>query len=172
MSEMLDLSTEEMSRRFAEAPVYRKSAIVSIREAIPGERIVTVMADGHRETENTAAEGEFVVTNPGGEQYVIDEKVFTGRYEPLGDGLYQAKGLIRAFRNPTGRPVTILAPWGEQEHQGPYCMFAALVTPDAPEKITGDRYLIGAREFADTYVLDADVTREVAARRNEGGGAQ
>src|SRR5581483_1699046 len=74
------------------------------------------------------------------------------RYEPVGDGRYQAKGLIRAFRNPAGQPVTITAPWGEEQHQGPDCLFAAEYFPDDPERITADRYLIGAAEFAETYV--------------------
>jgi hypothetical protein len=150
----VDLGTDEMTRRFREAPVYRKTAVVPIRTAIPGEPVTTVMADGLTETAVTCVGGEPVITNPGGEQYVPMggwEQV-TRRYDDIGGGLYQAKGLIRAIPNPTGQPVTIDAPWGVQQRQGPDCLFAVEYLPNAPGEIGPDRYLIGAGEFRQTYV--------------------
>jgi hypothetical protein len=150
----VDLGTPEMTALFAAAPVYRKSAVVSIRAAEPGEIVATVMADGRAETTVTCAGGEPVITNPGGEQYVPTgawEQVGR-RYDELGGGRYQAKGMVRAFTNPTGQPVVITAPWGEEQRQGADCLFAVEHLPDAPEEIGADRYLIGAAEFAETYV--------------------
>lgn len=149
----LDLSTDEMTARFDAAPIYRKSAVVTIREADPGERVVTTLANGHEETAVTCDGGEPVITNPGGEQYVP-----TGgwaqverRYHPLNGGRWQARGMVRAFPNPTGGDVTILAPWGEEQHGTADCLLAAEYLPDRPDDISADRYLIGAQEFAATY---------------------
>lgn len=155
----LDLTTDEFTALFAAAPVYRKSAVVSIREAQPGERVVTVMGDGREETAVTCSGGEPVITNPGGEQYVPMggwEQVGR-RYDPLAGGLWLAKGMVRAFPNPTGAEVSITAPWGEEQHQGPDCLLAVEYLPASPGEIGSDRYLIGAAEFAETYALAADV---------------
>src|SRR5581483_819943 len=108
--------------------------------------------------------GEPVITNPGGEEYVPMggwEQV-RRRYDALGGGRWQAKGMVRAVVNPTGAEVTITAPWGEEQHQGPDCMIAVEYLPSAPGEIGSDRYLIGAAEFAETYALAADVTGSAA----------
>jgi hypothetical protein len=160
----LDLSAEEFTARFAKAPVYRKSAVVRIRTATPGEVVATVMADGRTETTVTCTGGEPAVTNPGGEQYVPMggwEQV-SRRYDPLAGDLWLAKGMVRAFPNPTGEDVTILAPWGEEQNQGPDCLFAAEYLPDRPDVIGADRYLIGGAEFAETYTLADDVNTGTA----------
>jgi PGDYG protein len=149
---LTDLNTPDMTALFAAAPLYRKSAIVAARRASAGERIVTVMSSGHVETSVTCDGGEWVITNPGGELYVISAEKFARRYEPADDGRYRAKGIIRAFRNPAGVPVTILAPWGEDQVQDGDCMFATEFFPGDPGRIGSDRYLIGAAEFAETYV--------------------
>lgn len=150
----LDLTAGEFTALFAAAPVYRKSAVVLIREARPGERVVTVMGDGREETAVTCSGGEPVITNPGGEQYVPMggwEQVHR-RYDQFGDGRWQAKGMVRAFPNPSGAEVSIMAPWGEEQHQGPDCLLAVEYLPSEPDVIGPDRYLIGAAEFAETYV--------------------
>lgn len=148
-----DLSTEDMTAAFRDAPVFRKSAIVTIRTARPGERIVTTMASGLQETVVTCIGGEPVITNPGSEQYVPmgGWAQVERRYRPISGDQWQARGMVRAFVNPTGRPVVIDAPWGERQQQGPDCMFAAEYLPDAPGEIGADRYLIGADEFRQTY---------------------
>jgi hypothetical protein len=148
---MLDLSTPEMTQRFAEAPVYIKSAVVEIREAAPGEKLTTTLADGRDETVNTAKDGDYVVTNPGGEQYFIGAQKVADRYTDIGDGRYQAKGACRAFQNPTGGEVTIIAPWGEEQHGGSDAMLAVLYDPENPDEVGSDRYIIGGEEFKNTY---------------------
>jgi hypothetical protein len=150
---MLDLSTPEMTQRFAEAPVYEKTAVVSIREVQPGEALETVLADGRVETKNVAKEGDHVVTNPDGEQYFISAQEVADRYTDLGDGRYQAKGACRAFPNPTGDEITIIAPWGEEQHGGADAMVAVLYDPAQPDVIGSDRYIIGGKEFKNTYAL-------------------
>jgi hypothetical protein len=148
----VDLSTPDMTAAFRAAPVYRKRAVVTIRTARPGEQVTTTMANGIEETAVRCTGGEPVIANPGGEEYVPmgDWEQVSRRYDALGDGRYQAKGMIRAFANPAGQPVVINAPWGEQQ-QGPDCLFAAEYLPGTPDEIGPDRYLIGADEFRQTY---------------------
>jgi hypothetical protein len=56
--EILDLSTEEMTQRFAEAPIYAKSGVVEARIAEAEEEVTTVLEDGTVETVNTAQAGD------------------------------------------------------------------------------------------------------------------
>lgn len=140
-----------MTRRFATAPLYIKSVVVDARPAEPGEVVRTVLRDGTVETTRRAAAGDIVITNPDGEQYAIAAETFAARYEPAGDGRWRATDACRALVNPTGEPIIVLAPWGEQQHGGPDAMLAVAVDPATPDAIGADRYIIGAREFAATY---------------------
>ena len=51
----------------------RAQKIVEVRAvpARPGERVDTIMRDGHVETTNSAQPGDMKVTNPSGEQYLV-----------------------------------------------------------------------------------------------------
>lgn len=154
---MLDLSTPEMTQRFAEAPVYEKTAVVTIREVEPGTPLETRLADGRVETKNVATEDRrHVVTNPDGEEYLVGADKVADRYTPLGDGRYKAKGMVRAFPNPTGGEITIMAPWGEEQHGGSEAMLATLYDPANPDAIGTDRYIIGGEEFKNTYALKTE----------------
>ncbi|MBP9738996.1 hypothetical protein KBD20_04885 [Candidatus Saccharibacteria bacterium] len=154
----LDLSTDEWTQLLAEAPVYAKKGLVQLRPATPGEKIITTLADGTVETENIAGENDVIVTNPGGEQYIIDAEKAGKRYEPTDeDGVYRAKGMARAIVNPTGQPIEITAPWGEKQFGNPDCLVATVFDPDQPDEIGSDRYIIGADEFAETYGLAEEV---------------
>ena len=103
-------------------------------------------------TATADADRKWLVTNPGGEQYLIGSEQVRARYVHLGVDRYQAKGAVRAFPNPTGRDVTVIAPWGTEQNGGPDAMLAVAVDAYAPHVIASDRYLIGGQEFADTYV--------------------
>lgn len=150
--EKLDLSTEEYTSKLAEAPVFAKKAEVSASIAHGGEVIETVLADGTIETTNTANPGDAIITNPGGEQYIIPAETFNKRYEATADeGVFRAKGMARAFKNDTGAPIEIMAPWGEPQYGDENCMIATVFDPDNPSEIGSDRYIIGADEFAETY---------------------
>jgi len=148
----LDLSTDEITKLLAEAPVYKKTAQVRIRPATPGEQLETRLADGTLETVNTAKEGDMVITNPGGEEYFVSAQKVADRYEETDEpGVYQAKGMIKAIDNPTGSPIEIMAPWGEKQYGDERCKVATLYDPNQPDVIGTDRYIIGADEFQGTY---------------------
>lgn len=135
---------------FSKAPVYRMNAVVTARRTTKPERLTTVLADGTVETDRIVPAGEWIITNPGGEQYAIDDEKFGKKCTPEGpEGTYRAAGEIRAFQSPYPFPITIFAPWGEEQHGNPGCYLAAGI--DAKGNPTDDRYIIGEQEFADTY---------------------
>ncbi len=59
--------------------------------------------------------------------------------------------MARAFTNDTGRPIEIMAPWGEPQFGDADCKIATTFDPDKPDEISADRYIIGRQEFEDTY---------------------
>lgn len=146
----IDMNDPDLSARFARAPIYRKHVEVDIRKIAYGMEVVTTLANGHHETTLIADyERCWLVTNPGGEQYLITEEKVRSRYDHLGGHRYRARGRVRAFQNPFRQPVMIDAPWGTEQHGDEIVIFAEGVTDH-------DRYLIGYAEFLDTYRADFD----------------
>lgn len=146
----IDRKAAEIMKALAEAPVYKKQGRVQARKAVPGEQVTTTLASGAKETVNTANEGDWVMTNPSGEQYIISEKKFFGRYEETDEpSVYAAKGYCRAIKNPFGEPIEIMASWGEPQTGDENCMVAD--TCDADGNVDGEPYLIEAKAFAETY---------------------
>lgn len=160
----LDLKTDEITRQLAEAPVFAKKGIVRMRKAVPGETVATIMEDGRIETSNAAGENDVIITNPGGEEYIISADKAAKRYEPTEEeGVYRATGMCRAFKNPTGSEIQIMAPWGEPQYGGPDCMIATTFNPDKPDEIDAeDRYIIDGKAFIDTYGTLEEVYGESA----------
>ncbi len=156
--EHIDLSTDEYTAAFAAAPLYAKKSLVKMRAATPGETIVTRLQDGTVETTNTAGKNQVVVTNLGGEEYIIDADKAAKRYEETDEpGVFRATGMARIIDNPTGGDVSVTAPWGEEQLGAADCKFAALYDPTQPEVVSDDRYILGAAEFAETYGLVEEV---------------
>jgi PGDYG protein len=152
VAQRVNINSPEMTEQFAQSPVFRKSAVVQVTIADGGEVIKTKLANAtHAETDNIANPGDGIVTNPGGEQYIIRAANLDKRYDHIEGDTYQAKGMVRAFRNPGIRPVMITAPWGERMRGEPNAWFANVYDPENPGVLGSDRYIIGAQEFADTY---------------------
>ena len=152
--EVTGINSEEYTRALAAAEVFEKTATIQAHIAQEGEAVETVLADGTRETTNTTNEGDFIVTNPGGEQYIVPGEKFAERYEATDvDGVFKAVGMVRAIKNPTGESMTILAPWGEEMNGDSECYIVTGFDPANPDEIGSDRYIIGVQEFADTYAL-------------------
>lgn len=146
----IDRKSPEILQALAGGGLYKKQGRVNARPAVPGEQITTTLASGAKETVNTANEGDWVMTNPSGEQYIISEKKFFGRYEVTDEsGVYAAKGYCRAIKNLFGKPIEIMASWGEPQTGDENCMIAD--TCDAEGKTDGEPYLIEAQAFAQTY---------------------
>ncbi|MEI6054396.1 MAG: PGDYG domain-containing protein [Candidatus Saccharibacteria bacterium] len=150
--QFIDLTTEKYTQILAEAPVYFKKARVEARQVAEREEVVTTLADGTKETVNIAEPGDVIVTNPGGEKYVRKIEKFRARYEPTSqEGIFQAKGMVHIIKNPTGRAIEIMAPWGEKQVGDADCMIAAACDLEQPDGLGVSRYIIGCQEFLDTY---------------------
>lgn len=88
------LQTAEWDKKFESAGFFKKNVVIGAVQASVETPITTVLSDGHIETTNTAKPGDFIVTNPSGEQYVINEEKFKSKYEPIADqpGTFKAVG--------------------------------------------------------------------------------
>lgn len=148
----VDLHTTLFDLRFEAAPELRKdpNEPVNARCATDREWVVTRLKDGQKETGNWAEVGDWIITNPGGEEYVVSPEVFRHRFTPVPDSdLFQPVGISRIVPNLTGYPVRIMAPWGQEQFGAPDCLFAMAVGPGGG--LTANRYIIGVEELAETY---------------------
>lgn len=150
----IDLNNPEFTAILSEAPLYVRRAPVEARQAPERELIRTILQDGTVETERYAEVGDMIVTNPGGEQYVIKQDHFAQQYaETDVPGSYRSTDGIRACINPTGGPISITAPWGSPQFGESDCFVAMTVSLASPNQPTDVRYIIGADEFDETYEL-------------------
>ncbi len=146
----VDRMAPEVKEALDAAPVFKKQGSVRARQAEAGEVVVTMLKNGQEETRNAANEGDFIVTNPDGEEYIVPGKKFNARYEVgAEDGVYLAKGFVRAATNPFGKPIEIMASWGEAQRGDERCLFADVC--DEKGNRDGSPYIIAADEFARTY---------------------
>ncbi len=138
----------------ARGKLYRKVAQVRARRAIRETAVHTILADGTRETSNIAEPGDYIVTAPGGERYVVKPEIFEARYvlKRGRKNVYLARGQSIAVQNPYRRPISILAPWGERQHGAADCMIADVADPVTHQR-AGAPYLIARDEFERTYKL-------------------
>ena len=98
---------------FSAARHARKTGWVAARPAKEGERIATRMKDGHVETTNVATALDMVVTNPGGERYLLRAQKFAELYAATGTaGMFQPRGAPVPVV-PVTENVEFIAPWGQ-----------------------------------------------------------
>lgn len=148
-ADFLDLSSDKFSAALAEAPIYRKSAIVKARAAEAGEVVVTVTPDGVEEGRNTAGEDDYVVTGVNGADFILPGEKFTKLYEETEEGgVFQSRGMARIIDNPTGKKIGILAPWGEIQYGDDQAKIAVQYDTQNPDVIGTDRYILDKTEFA------------------------
>jgi hypothetical protein len=147
----LDIQTSDFADAFANAPLADKQGTVLARQVTETETIVTIVNGDFTETTNTAHAGDFVITNPNGEEYILEADNFTKRYKATGAaGVYQARGTIRFIDNPTGASIEIVAPWGAPQYGDADCLLAVSVE-DENDAISADRYIIERKAFDATY---------------------
>ncbi len=128
---------------FSAGRLARKCARVRARPAIREEQIASEMDDGFRETTNTARPGDYIVENPGGEEYVMSGDEFEQRYR---------KTDVEDVYEPTSAPVRVVtldenvrfdAPWGEEMR----IRAGGVLIANSPDEIYG----IQREEFDKTY---------------------
>ncbi len=135
--------------------VYKKYAGVKARPGVAGEKIATILRDGHPEVDpqhpEVVSAGDWVVTNPSGEQYKISGEKFQKRYDvkagPDKDGIYRpiASPIVAMQIH---EDITIYVPWGENGALIPQNLRAGsyLNVTDV-----NDIYGIAENEFYETY---------------------
>jgi len=147
----VDIQSDAVTYLLGISPLFEKTVVVEAREVFIEEEVKTIVGDGFLETTNIAKPGDFIVTNPTGEQYILGAKKFASRYEKTSvAGFYKARGRIRAVLNPYGTDIEILAPWGEPQFGDAQCLLATSVD-DLDTPIGTDRYIIEAAAFVATY---------------------
>lgn len=129
----------------ANVKTYAKFARVQAEQATEETPIVTVLANGKQETTNVAKCGDWIVTNPGGEKYVVGADKFSKKYEPaseLGKGWYKPTGGVQKFLE-TAEDLSFVCSWGEEQsiNAGGFINVTCL----------DDIYGIARQEFFDTY---------------------
>jgi hypothetical protein len=131
--------------------VYRKTGEYRAERTTVPTRVETVL-NGKVETVNTAYPDDYVVTGAAGERYVVKPDVFASRYEPKTGqpGVYLARGHVKAIPNPFGRPLHILAHWGEVQNGDTDCMIVDIYDPAKGTRF-GHPYLISRAVFDATY---------------------
>ena len=97
-----------------------KFARIHARQGTLGEEIITKMSNGLEETKNFVKIDEktgelgWIVTNPDGEQYIVDDSTFKKKYEidPENPSQYKPKG-GPVLSSPINEHIEFEAPWGE-----------------------------------------------------------
>lgn len=148
----VDLLTQEITDALNNSYVYTKVGTVVAERMNSKTRIETIVADGFLETVNDAEPGDYLVTNPTGEKYVLKPDVFNKRYESTQEyQVWKAVGLIRAIPSPFNTDIEIDAPWGETQRGKANCMIATAIENDFDEA-GEERYIIEAEAFLATYM--------------------
>jgi hypothetical protein len=132
---------------------YAKFTEIKVRKATPGELVETITSDG-KETQNTAGENDYVVTNLGGsgEEYILSEEKLNKRYFNVQGNIWKAKGECKALMY-EGEPTSFMASWGEPMILKPGDMICSPL-PDLNEI-----YRIAKVEFDSTYAPKNNPTK-------------
>lgn len=93
---------------------------IHARQGYVGEKIITTIANGLEETKNIVKIDEktgnpgWVVTNPNGEKYIIEDSVFQEKYELDNENptQYKSKG-NPVLATQIDEHIEFTAPWGE-----------------------------------------------------------
>jgi PGDYG protein len=152
MSIKVDCKTPTIFAALVAAPLYRKNVIVGARQVSSSEQVLTILNSGKLETTNQANPGNYIVTNPDGERYVISEPKFLQKYESIGfEDQYQSKGFCKAITNPFGDNIEIDTSWGSPQYGDSRCMIATPCDSNG-ENLDQDPYLIDSVAFINTYI--------------------
>ncbi len=97
-----------------------KFARIHARQGTVGEKVATIMKSGLNETNNTVkldektGEPGWIVTNPNGEEYVVEDSTFKKKYEldPEDPSQYKPVG-GPVLSSPINENIEFDAPWGE-----------------------------------------------------------
>lgn len=157
---VLDYVVGKLESGEIQACEVEKFARITARQGKDGEEVVTMMQNGLEETRNVVSLDEktgepgWIVTNPGGEQYIVSDSVFKKKYEidPENPEQYKPKG-GPVLSVKVEEDIEFAAPWGEMMR----------IEAGGSLIVNGrnDIYGIQAKEFEDTYKSTGKAPREV-----------
>lgn len=136
--------------------IYKKNVEVNARVANGGEKITTLIrkSDGTNmeETVNTANQGDYIIRNPDGEEYILGKDKFEQRYDKTDiEGRYQSKGYSIVISNPFNKNIEFTASWGEKIRGDMRCYIADVYDPETKSR-EGKPYIIASDQFNATYI--------------------
>jgi hypothetical protein len=160
--DVMDIHTLfEAAQQDGRVGLARKSQPVDARPAVPGEIVVTIIANEGKETQSKpAAEGDMIVRNrcepSGNEEYLVKAETFAERYQGLlgpadahGWHAYRPLGpnMLYVLVRPEDGEFSFTAPWGEPMVARPG---DAVIRNPADAK---DTYRVAAASFECTYEI-------------------
>lgn len=103
-----------------------KVASIRAEQGVPGQTVVTITKSGDGKefletvnevkVDSVTGNPGWIVTNPGGERYIVDDSVFCEKYyqsdDVLGTDVYHSKA-APALVVRIGEDISFVAPWGE-----------------------------------------------------------
>lgn len=143
----LDIQSDASTAFFNVSPLYRKKAVI---QATQVDSVTNLKVEAVHTSKSEIREvmpGEWIVETDDGKHSVSDEK-FSNRYEETEEG-FRAKGIYRAFQNPTGQKVSVITSWGGKEKGNELCFLVALC--DDALEASSDRHLVEYDEFVSEY---------------------
>ena len=146
LPELLKKDTEGSAFGLRRIKAVKVSPVEAI-EAKGGEVVTTTLKNGLTEVENRIANsGDWIVTNPGGEKYIVSADVFAETYLPLGEGRFTPKGGTREFVRIEQDLDLVVDQWGGDVQK---LKKGAFLKVDNP----ADMYGIGEEEFYQTHKI-------------------
>jgi hypothetical protein len=96
--------------------------------------------------------GDFVVTNPNGEKYLVKPGLIDKRYALSNkSSIYGDKNFCKAIPNPFGEDVNMKTPGGEVQTGSSDCFFADTYKPET-DSLEGNPHILEKEAFEEVYV--------------------
>jgi hypothetical protein len=148
-----DRKLQQILNHLSLSPIYKKIALISSQQSKKPEKVITVLSNGEFETENISKIGDFIITNPSGEKYIMSEKKFLSLHvETSTPGIYSCNRYCHAVKNPTGSKIEILGSWGMPQFGDSDCFIADSCDLDG-NNMKLNPYLIAFKSFNETYQI-------------------
>lgn len=150
--QQIDVKSKDIIDALNKSPIYLKNILVKIRPAKENEQIITTLNDGEKETFNIAKIGDWIVTNPSNEEYIIDNKNFSEHYKKTDKpNLYIENSYCKAIKNPFNKPIKINAPWGFTQIGDEKCMIINKCQVNGI--LENSPYIVDIDSFEETYKI-------------------
>lgn len=124
----------------------------------------TLLPDGSIETRNMAEVGDWLVTNPGGETYVVSADTFKATYELVENDIYRSVSKPRLIGSPVLSPARMAfrANWGLlYGKRGDFFMLSTQQTKDG-EIVATPTYIINRQALIETYASAFELMEPVS----------